>query len=218
EATADFRDVVSQEVRTPMNGVIGMTELLTQTELSSKQAEYVQAIQVCGKNLLKIINDILDFSKIDSGKLELESRPFDIRKAIDEVLELSAPTAAEKQLHLCCYVDPGVPSLLMGDVTRFKQIMTNLVGNGVKFTERGNVHVRADVLPSSASGLTLQISVKDTGIGIAADKLDRLFKAFSQVDSSTNRRFGGTGLGLAISTALVQLMGGRIWVDSREGV
>jgi CheY-like chemotaxis protein len=201
-----------------MNGVIGMTELLLNTQLTAEQRDFVETIHLSGENLLTIINDILDFSKIDSGKIELELSPFNIRIAAEDVLKLLTTKAVEKGLELVYRVESKVPAYIEGDETRFKQVLINLVGNAIKFTHRGQVTVHVvtrNMTPDR--NFELVCEVRDTGIGIPADKLDRLFKAFSQVDSSTNRRFGGSGLGLAISYGLVELMGGRIDVQSIPG-
>ena len=212
-----FLSNMTHELRTPMNGVLGMTSILLDTELSDEQLDIVNTIRASGDALLTIINDILDFSKIEANKLELEKIPFSLRGCIEETLDLVATRATAKQLNLAYFIEPDVPSWVTQDVTRVRQILTNLLSNAVKFTDAGEVVVTLSAVRESEASYKLRFDVRDTGIGIPNDRVHRLFHSFSQVDASTTRKFGGTGLGLAISKRLSIMMGGDMFVETAEG-
>ncbi|MDE2442451.1 MAG: PAS domain-containing protein, partial [Betaproteobacteria bacterium] len=216
-ARGAFLANMSHEVRTPMNGIIGMTELALDTDLDAEQRHYLKTVKSSAEALLTIVNDILDFSKIEAGKMEFESLAFPIQDIVLEAVRVLAVSAHKKGLELIADVQPDVPSRIVGDPTRLRQVIINLVGNAIKFTERGEVAIRVELDQCTERSVFLRFSIRDTGMGVPADKQQAIFDAFSQADVSTTRRFGGTGLGLAICARLVQLMDGKIWLDSTPG-
>ena len=214
---SDFLASMSHEIRTPMNAIMGIADLLAKTRLTEEQDKYVQIFRRSGDNLLNLINDILDLSKVESSQLDLERTGFSLGDHLEKVIEMVAPRAFEKGLVLACEIAPSVRNDLVGDPTRLRQVLLNLLGNAIKFTPSGRVSLNVEPDRDSAVPTALRFTVSDTGIGIPANKLSRVFERFTQADSSTTRRFGGSGLGLTISKRLVELMGGRIWVESEVG-
>lgn len=213
---SEFLAMMSHEIRTPLNGIIGMSDLLMTLKLANEHAEMVEIIHKSSNALLSVINHILDFSKMESGKMELEEQPFILKHCVEETVDLFTAESRERNLEMVVAMDPALPVIIYGDMTRLRQVLVNLVGNAVKFTHEGGVYIIVNKLEESEGLLEIEFIIKDTGIGIPEDKINQLFQPFSQLDASTGRKFGGTGLGLSICKSLVELMGGVIRVDTPE--